>query len=74
MGLLRPGGRFCGQLFGDRDTWAAEGVTCFSRPQVDALLSGLSVETLDEEEQDSQDALGNPKHWHVFHVVARKGD
>ncbi len=71
---LRPGGRFCGQLFGDRDTWAAEGVTCFTRAEVDALLSGLSVETLDEEEQDSHDALGNVKHWHVFHVVARKGD
>lgn len=74
VGSLRPGGRFCGQLFGDRDTWASEGVTCFTRAEVDALLSGLSVETLDEEEQDSEDALGNPKHWHVFHVVACKDD
>lgn len=73
-GSLRPGGRFCGQLFGDRDTWASEGVTCFTRAEVDALFSGLSIEMLDEEEQDSQDALGNAKHWHVFHVVARKGD
>lgn len=69
---LRPRGRFCGQLFGDRDSWAADGVTCFTRAEVDQLLSGLAIELLDEEERDSADALGNPKHWHVFHVVARK--
>jgi len=69
---LRPGGRFCGQLFGDRDTWASQGVTCFTRSEVEALLSGLSVERLDEAEADSQDAGGTPKHWHIFHIVARK--
>jgi hypothetical protein len=57
---------------GDRDTWASQGVTCFTRSEVDALLSGLSVERLDEEEEDSQDAGGTPKHWHLFHIVARK--
>lgn len=69
---LRPGGRFCGQLFGDRDTWASQGVTCYTRRAVEALLSGLEVERLDEEEEDSEDAHGTPKHWHVFHIVARK--
>lgn len=69
---LRPDGRFCGQLFGDRDTWASQGVTCFTRSEVEALLSGLSMEWLDEEEEDSQDAGGTPKHWHVFHIVARR--
>ena len=72
VGSLRPGGRFCGQLFGDRDTWAAEGVTCFTRSELEALLSVLSVERLDEEEEDSQDATGTPKHWHLFHIVARR--
>ena len=71
---LRDGGRFCGQLFGDRDTWAATGVTCFTQREVEALLSGLCVERLDEEEHDSEDALGTPKHWHLFHIVARKDD
>jgi trans-aconitate methyltransferase len=69
---LLPGGRFCGHLFGERDTWASEGVTCFSRSEVEALLSWLSVERLDEEEEDSEDAVGTPKHWHLFHIVARK--
>jgi len=69
---LRTGGRFCGQLFGDRDTWASQGVTCFTRSEVEALLSGLSVERLDEEEEDSRDAVGTPKHWHLFHIVACK--
>jgi len=74
VGSLRAGGRFCGQFFGDRDTWAAEGLTCFTRTEAEGLLSGLSVELFDEEERDSQDALGNPKHWHVFHIVARRDD
>jgi tellurite methyltransferase len=69
---LRPGGRFCGHLFGDHDTWASQGVTCFTRSEVEALRSGLSVERLDEEEEDSQDASGTPKHWHLFHIVACK--
>jgi tellurite methyltransferase len=69
---LRPGGRFCGHLFGDRDTWASQGVTCFTRSEVEALLSGLSVERFDGEEEDSQDASGTPKHWHLFHIVACK--
>jgi trans-aconitate methyltransferase len=69
---LRSGGRFCGHLFGDRDTWASQGVTCFTRIEVEALLSGLSAEKLDEEEEDSQDASGTPKHWHLFHIVACK--
>ena len=28
--------------------------------------------TLDEEERDENDAFANPKHWHVFTVIARK--
>jgi len=23
-------------------------------------------------EEDSQTAVGDPKHWHVFHAIARK--
>ena len=25
-----------------------------------------------EVEREGKDAFGNPKHWHVFHVVARR--
>jgi tellurite methyltransferase len=70
---LVPGGRFCGQLFGDRDGWRGEQeLTFLSRPQVDSLLEGFEAEILDEVERDGRTALGEPKHWHVFNVVARK--
>jgi len=81
---LAPGGRFCGQLFGDRDEWASPplvsrkswssppAMSFHSRDEVLALLRGLEIEHLDEVDEDGQTAVGDPKHWHVFHVVARK--
>ena len=70
---LRPGGRFCGQLFGPRDEWApAADMTFLTREQVEQLLDGWEIERLDELEQDGHTAVGKPKHWHLFHVVARR--
>ncbi len=70
---LRPGGRFSGHLFGDRDEWVGEtDMTFHSRAEVDALLDGLELERLDEIEEDGHTALGEPKRWHRFHVVARQ--
>lgn len=68
-----PGGFFAGQFFGDRDSWAVlPDRTHHTRTEVEALLDGLEVVRLREDESDATDAGGNPKHWHVFHVVARK--
>lgn len=70
---LRPGGRFSGQLFGDRDGWSAEReLTFLTRAEVEALLEAFEVERLDEVEEDGATAVGDPKHWHLFHVVARR--
>ena len=70
---LRPGGRFCGQLFGDRDGWAGNSaITFHTRADVERLLAGYDAERLDEEEEDSTTVVGDAKHWHLFHVVARK--
>lgn len=70
---IRPGGRFVGQLFGERDTWAAvPKMTFFSRTQAEALLTDtFEIESFQEEEKDGPSGSG-PKHWHVFHIVARK--
>jgi SAM-dependent methyltransferase len=71
LAALRPGGRFAGQLLGDRDSWAGdEGITWFDRAGVDRLLEPLTVERFMEEDEDGS-ACSGPKHWHVFHVVAR---
>ena len=70
---LRPGGRFCGQLFGERDAWAVEDdMTFHTRADAKALLRAFELERFDEVEEDSTTALGEPKHWHFFNVVARK--
>lgn len=70
---LRPGGRFSGQLYGDRDSWAGNPtMTHLTRAEVDEYLSGLTVEFFEEEEDDSVTPRGVAKHWHIFHIVARK--
>jgi SAM-dependent methyltransferase len=70
---LRPGGRFCGQLYGERDGWAGRpGVTCHDRAGAVRLLAGLETELFEEEESDAVTPRGTRKHWHIFHVVARR--
>lgn len=74
---ILPGGRFAGQLFGIRDEWATkpgDGVTrtYHSRQEVEAMLAGFEPEFLDEVERPGKTAAGEPKYWHIFHIVARK--
>jgi membrane dipeptidase len=69
---LRPGGRFCGQLFGHHDDWAGSGVVVQRREELAALLAPFEVELLDEFDEDGTTAVGTPKHWHLYHVVARR--
>ncbi|MGP1310675.1 MAG: class I SAM-dependent methyltransferase, partial [Phycisphaerales bacterium] len=70
---VKPGGRFAGQLFGERDTWASlPDRSHQTRARVDELLAAFDVEHFQEEERDGGDCMNTPKHWHVFHIVARK--
>ena len=36
------------------------------------MLDGLELEMFEEEEDDGVTPRGNAKHWHIFHIVARK--
>ncbi len=70
---LTPGGRIACQLFGPHDSWAGNtALTFHSRPELEALLAPLDTELLEEEETDSITPRGAAKHWHLFHIVARK--
>ena len=70
---LRPGGRFAGQFFGDRDDWqSVRPRSHATRAQLLSLLAGYEIEHLDEVEKDGNDAMGGVKHHHVFHVLVRK--
>ena len=70
---LPSGGRFSGQWYGPRDSWAGRaGMTFVSRDEALAMLDGLDLEMFEEEEADGVTPRGNAKHWHIFHIVARK--
>jgi tellurite methyltransferase len=70
---IRPGGRFAGQLFGDRDDWSAlPDRTHHTRPQAEALFRPFEIEMFKEEEKDDTSATGGTKHWQIFHIVAKK--
>ena len=47
-------------------------MTFVSREEALGLLEGFELEMFEEEEADSLTPRGTPKHWHIFHIVARK--
>jgi SAM-dependent methyltransferase len=74
---ILPGGRFAGQLCGPRDTWAERGmdnhpVTFHDETAARALFANATIEMFEEEETDSVTPRGETKHWHIFHIVAKK--
>ncbi len=70
---LSSGGRFAGQFFGDRDDWAIlEDRTHLTRSETVALFDQYILEYFEEEDRPSSHAGEHHKHWHVFHIVARK--
>lgn len=73
VAAIRPGGRFAGQFFGKRDTWASlPNRSHHSKEEVLKLLEGFEIEMMREEEKDDPPDVRSPKHWQLFHVVARK--
>jgi Trans-aconitate methyltransferase len=69
---LQPGGVFAGEFFGPHDDWAAKaGVNVHDRAEVLRLLDDLEIVSFGEADRHGQSFAG-PKHWHVFHVVARR--
>jgi hypothetical protein len=75
-GAVKPGGLIGFQLFGDRDEWAdleEYKDVCFqSRAKVEELVAGLERLHDEEVEKDGHTALGEAKHWHVFHMLLRR--
>ncbi len=69
---IKPGGLFSGQFLGDRDEWISRGYTLQSADEVRELLVGFEILFWQEDERDGETAFGTPKHWHLFHVIARK--
>lgn len=69
---LRPGAVLSCQLFGPHDdSYGDPEMTFHTADEVRALLDGLELVSWTEEDADGT-AYTGPKHWHVFHVVARR--
>lgn len=70
---LLPGGRFAGHFFGVEDSWKDNPDMTFHQSfEVQQLLSDFTIEVFQEMNKDGKTVSGKDKHWHVFHVVARK--
>ena len=70
---LPTGGVLAAQLFGDRDSWAAgyDDMTFHTDSDVDVMFRGWEVLSLEVADHDGSSYVGL-KHWHVFHVLARR--
>lgn len=73
VGALPAGGRFSAMVFGDHDDSAGEdGVTCLPGARFRELLDGFEIEHWSDTEEDTKTALGEPHHFHLIELVARK--
>jgi tellurite methyltransferase len=72
-GSLKKNGIFCGHLLGDRDGWNTNSTMTFhTRVQAERVFRDMEIISFKEEENDIPAATGEPKHWHIFHIIARK--
>jgi trans-aconitate methyltransferase len=72
VAAIQPGGRFAGQFFGIKDSWADDPeMTFHTEDQVRLLFDGFEIESFHEQDEDGS-SLNGPKHWHIFTVIARK--
>jgi SAM-dependent methyltransferase len=71
---VRPGGVMCATFFGHHDEWNKPGSegTFSTRADIERIFRGWEMLDLTEVEEDGKTADGSPKHWHVFHVTARR--
>ena len=70
---VRPGGIFTGQLFGPNDSWNVEnsGMSFHARGGAEAFFRKFDLMHFEEEVHPGTTKLGEPKHWHIFHIIAR---
>lgn len=71
---LMAGGRFCGHFFGKHDEWANNpSLTIHSYEDLIALFQDqFVIEYLQIEDGLVPCANGKMKHWHTYHVIAKK--
>jgi len=73
LAALQVDGRVAAMLFGDRDGSSTDpSMTCSPPQRVRASLSSFEIEHWIDREEDTQTALGEPHHFHMVELVARR--
>jgi len=74
LSAIKSGGIFTGQLFGPNDSWNVESseMTFHTRAAVETYLRDFELLQFMEEDHPGTTKLGESKHWHIFHIIARK--
>jgi len=66
-------GFFCGHFFGLNDTWSTNtNMTFCSLQEVKKIFIDYDLLYFEETSKEGKTLSGKKKHWHVFHVVAKK--
>jgi SAM-dependent methyltransferase len=71
---VRPRGVMTATFFGMHDAWNVpeRNLTFSNQADIERMFRGWDLIELTEDEEDGHTADGSPKHWHVFHVIARR--
>lgn len=73
MKSIKKGGRFSGNLFGEKDTWTDNPFMNYhTKENAIKLFRGFELEFFAEKDEDGVTTSGDTKHWHVFSIVAKK--
>jgi tellurite methyltransferase len=73
IAAIKSGGRFGGNLFGDKDEWSnINDMTFKSKEQVLDLFKEFQIEYFNEICSDGPTATNTIKRWHIFEIVAKK--
>lgn len=66
-------GRFAGNFFGLKDSWADnKEMTFHTEEEVRNLFRNFHIEIFEERDEDGVTSIGEAKHWHVYSVIAKK--
>jgi tellurite methyltransferase len=73
LAALPRGGRVAAMLFGDRDGDAGDPAMTHPSPDtIRASLTAFEIEHWVDREEDGRTALGEPHHFHMLELVARR--
>ena len=73
VNAIKPGGRFSGNLFGEKDEWVyMQDVTFVTKTRIDELFKDFEIEYFREQYSEGPAVLSPTKLWHLFEIVAKK--